>query len=110
MEGTHCYNATNCVQQGLTLPVLEYSHADGCSITGGFVYRGSAIAGLRGHYFYSDYCEGWVRSFRWTGSAVADAREWEVGDIGNVTSFGEDAARELYLTTAGGLVLKMVPE
>lgn len=110
MEGTHCYNAASCVQQGLTLPVLEYSHADGCSITGGFVYRGSAIPGLRGHYFYSDYCEGWVRSFRWTGSAVADAREWEVGDIGNVTSFGEDSARELYLTTAGGIVLKMVAE
>ncbi|HEU4561156.1 MAG TPA: PQQ-dependent sugar dehydrogenase [Longimicrobium sp.] len=109
MEGAHCYNASNCVQQGLTLPAHEYSHSDGCSITGGFVYRGSAIPGLRGHYFYSDYCEGWVRSFRWTGSAVADAREWEVGDIGNVSSFGEDAARELYLTTSGGMVLKMVP-
>jgi glucose/arabinose dehydrogenase len=108
MEGMHCFVA-GCSQQGLTLPVHEYSHADGCSVTGGFVYRGSAIPGLRGHYFYSDYCRGWVRSFRWTGSVVADAREWEVGAIGNVTSFGEDSARELYITTAAGMVLKIVP-
>ncbi|HEX8832116.1 MAG TPA: PQQ-dependent sugar dehydrogenase, partial [Longimicrobium sp.] len=58
MEGMHCYNTSGCVQQGLTLPVLEYSHDDGCSITGGFVYRGSAVPALRGHYFYADYCKG----------------------------------------------------
>ncbi len=110
MEATHCYNSSGCVQQGLTLPVLEYSHDDGCSITGGFVYRGSAIPTLRGHYFYSDYCKGWLRSFRWTGTALADARQWDVGDIGSVTSFGEDAARELYLTTSSGRVLKIAPE
>lgn len=109
MEGMHCYRASSCVQQGLTLPVLEYSHENGCSITGGFVYRGSQVAAMRGHYFYSDYCNGWLRSFRWTGSAVADARQWEVGDLGSVTSFGEDSSRELYLTTTTGLVLKLAP-
>jgi len=109
MEGTHCYGGTGCVQQGLTLPVLEYSHADGCSITGGFVYRGSALPSLRGHYFYSDYCNGWLRSFRWTGSAVADAKQWDVGGLGSVTSFGEDASRELYVTTTSGRVLKLAP-
>jgi glucose/arabinose dehydrogenase len=109
MEGMHCYGGSGCVQQGLTLPVLEYSHADGCSITGGFVYRGSQVAGVRGHYFYSDYCNGWLRSFRWTGSAVADAKQWDVGNLGSVTSFGEDSQRELYLTTTAGLVLKLAP-
>ncbi|HYH82840.1 MAG TPA: PQQ-dependent sugar dehydrogenase [Longimicrobium sp.] len=109
MESMHCYGAGGCVQQGLTLPVLEYSHDDGCSITGGFVYRGSAVPAVRGHYFYSDYCRGWLRSFRWTGSAVADARQWEVGDLGSVSSFGEDAARELYVTTTSGRVLKLAP-
>ncbi|HET7462959.1 MAG TPA: PQQ-dependent sugar dehydrogenase, partial [Longimicrobium sp.] len=109
MEGMHCYGATGCVQQGLTLPVVEYSHSDGCSITGGFVYRGSAVPAVRGHYFYSDYCNGWLRSFRWTGSAVADAKQWDVGNLGSVTSFGEDASRELYVTTAAGLVLKLAP-
>jgi hypothetical protein len=109
MEGMHCYRSTDCVQQGLTLPVLEYSHADGCSITGGFVYRGSLIPALRGHYFYSDYCNGWLRSFRWTGTAVTDARQWDVANVGNITSFGEDAQRELYVTTSGGRVLKLLP-
>ncbi|HEX8241998.1 MAG TPA: PQQ-dependent sugar dehydrogenase [Longimicrobium sp.] len=109
MEGMHCYNAATCSQQGLTLPVLEYGHGDGCSITGGYVYRGSAIPALRGHYFYSDYCSGWLRSFRWDGAQAADQRQWEVGSLGNVTSFGEDANHELYLTTAAGRVLRFAP-
>ncbi|HEX8904576.1 MAG TPA: PQQ-dependent sugar dehydrogenase [Longimicrobiaceae bacterium] len=106
MEGMHCYTATSCVQQGLTLPVAEYGHGDGCSITGGYVYRGSAIPAARGLYFYSDYCNGWLRSFRWDGSKATDPRQWQVGDLGNVTSFGEDASHELYITTAGGRVLR----
>jgi glucose/arabinose dehydrogenase len=109
MEAMHCYNADSCVQQGLTLPVLEYGHGDGCSITGGFVYRGSAIPALRGHYFYSDYCNGWIRSFRWDGSQATDPRQWDVGSLGNVTSFGEDAAHELYVTTSSGRVLRFAP-
>lgn len=64
MEGTQCYNAGACIQGGLTLPAFEYEHgandANGCSITGGHVYRGSAIAELAGHYFYSDYCKGFL--------------------------------------------------
>src|SRR5205807_6541081 len=57
MEGLHCYSpATGCSMQGLTLPVAEYSHANGCSITGGFVYRGRVWPGLRGMYLYGDYC------------------------------------------------------
>jgi len=109
MEGAHCYNAASCSQQGLTLPVLEYSHADGCSITGGYVYRGGQLPALRGHYFYSDYCEGWIRSFRWDGSQAVDRKEWDVGSIGNVTSFGEDAAHELYVTSANGKIYRFAP-
>jgi glucose/arabinose dehydrogenase len=109
MEATHCYNASDCVQQGLSLPVLEYSHDDGCSITGGFVYRGSAIPALRGHYFYADYCKGWIRSFRWDGAQAADRRQWDVGDVGSITSFGEDASHELYVTTSSGRLLKVTP-
>lgn len=109
MEATHCYNSGGCSQQGLTLSVLEYSHADGCSITGGYVYRGSQNPSLRGHYFYADYCNGWIRSFRWDGSQAVDRKEWDVGSIGNVTSFGEDAARELYVTSANGKVYRFAP-
>ena len=109
MEGAHCFPAASqCGTAGLTLPVLEYGRGDGCSVTGGYVYRGSALPGLRGHYFYSDYCQGWLRSFRLTGGQASDRREWEVGGVGNVTSFGEDGSGELYVVTAGGRVFRVV--
>jgi glucose/arabinose dehydrogenase len=109
MEGAHCYApSSGCRRDGLHVPQLEYSHADGCSITGGFVYRGQAIPALRGHYFYGDYCEGWVRSFRYANGQVSDEREWELGDLGNVLSFGEDAEGELYLTSSNGRVYRFV--
>lgn len=109
MEGAHCFPAgSQCGTAGMTLPVLEYGRGDGCSVTGGYVYRGSALPGLRGHYFYSDYCQGWLRSFRFTGGQASDRREWEVGGVGNVTSFGEDGGGELYVVTAGGRVFRVV--
>jgi Glucose / Sorbosone dehydrogenase len=108
MEGMHCYQSTGCVQQGLTPPVLEYTHDGGaCSITGGYVYRGGAMPSLRGTYFYSDYCAGWLRSFRWDGARAAEQRAWDVGNVGSVTSFGEDAGGELYLTTSAGVVYRL---
>ncbi|MHA1559698.1 MAG: PQQ-dependent sugar dehydrogenase [Alphaproteobacteria bacterium] len=111
MEGTHCYQATQCDQAGLTLPVHEYSHATGCSITGGYVYRGAAIPELVGHYFFADYCSGFVGSFRYLDGKIRDYRSWttEIGDIGNVTSFGVDAAGELYITSTDGRVYRVVP-
>ncbi len=102
MEGMHCFNASSCDTDGLTLPVLEYANAgEACSITGGYVYRGDAIPELRGHYFYADFCAGWIRSFRLAGDGVTQQQEWNVGDIGSVLSFGEDAASELYVLTRG---------
>lgn len=109
MEGMHCYAAATCDQSGLTLPVLEYGHADGCSITGGYVYRGGAIPDLVGHYLYADYCEGWVRSFRYDNGDAVDRRQLELGSIGRVLSFGEDSAGELYILSAGGNVYRLVP-
>jgi hypothetical protein len=112
-EGLHCFSpASGCDVEGITLPVIEVQHGDGraCSITGGYVYRGSAMEELDGHYFYSDYCGGWLRSFRWNGSSVVDQMDWtgEVGSIGRISSFGTDAFGELYLT-ADGSVYKIVP-
>jgi hypothetical protein len=72
------------------------------------VYRGESMPALRGHYFYSDFCSGEVRSFRLTDSgAVADERRWELGALGNVTSFGEDAAGELYVLVQQGTVYRL---
>ncbi|MDZ4259601.1 MAG: PQQ-dependent sugar dehydrogenase [Gemmatimonadales bacterium] len=111
MEGSGCFApASGCNTSGLTLPVLEYSHAEGCSITGGVVYRGNAVAMLAGHYLYADFCAGWVRSFRLVGGAVQDATTWPAlaPPGGGVTSFGVDAAGEAYLMTSGGSVYQVV--
>lgn len=107
MEGSHCFGESGCDTEGLVPPALEYSHDDGCSVTGGVVYRGAAIPALVGHYVYADYCVGWIRSFRYDGG-VEDAAEWDVGDIGAITSFGTDAAGELYVLTAGGRVYRVM--
>jgi glucose/arabinose dehydrogenase len=109
MEGSDCFEpSSGCSRTGLVLPASEYTHSDGCSITGGFVYRGQDIAALRGHYFYADYCEGWIRSFRYEGGAATDPRSWDVENVGNVSSFGEDARGELYVISHGGGVYKIV--
>jgi glucose/arabinose dehydrogenase len=109
MEGAHCYGTATCNETGLTLPVVEYSHAEGCSVTGGLVYRGQRIPGIVGHYFYSDYCRGWLRSFRYQAGQVSDQREWNVGSLGQVQSFGEDSGGELYILSANGNVYRIVP-
>ena len=100
-EGFHCFEPRQgCDATGLTLPALEIAHDDGgtCSVTGGIVYRGPAMPGLHGHYFYSDYCGGYLRSFRWDGSLAMDLREW-APDLGNVVSFGTDGPGEMYILT-----------
>ncbi|WP_228894697.1 PQQ-dependent sugar dehydrogenase [Pseudoduganella aquatica] len=112
MEGTACYNAASCNQAGLTLPVFEYQHGandvNGCSITGGYVYRGAAIPELAGTYFYSDYCKGYLKSFAYRNGAVSGAQEWAVDNPGNVLSFGQDAQGELYLLAGSGQVFRIV--
>ncbi len=111
MEGTHCFSSSDCSSDGLVLPVIEYSHADGCSITGGFVYRGSAIPEIDGHFFYSDWCTGFIRSFRYEDGRVVDERDWtaELGFSGQVNSFGLDGDGELLIATWGGTVYRLVP-
>jgi hypothetical protein len=111
VEGTECFSpASGCDRAGLSSPVLVYGHEQGCSVTGGYVYRGSAIPSLAGHYFYADYCAGWVRSFRLTGPAPADEREWTaLRPGGQIPSFGEDARGELYIISASGTVHRIVP-
>ncbi|HXG72946.1 MAG TPA: PQQ-dependent sugar dehydrogenase [Gemmatimonadaceae bacterium] len=109
MEGSECYRLPLCHQSGKQTPALTYSHSDGsCSVIGGFVYRGRKLPAIQGHYFYSDYCSGWLRSFRFAGGTVRDRREWPVGDLGTVVSFGEDGAGELYLVSQNGRVYRLV--
>lgn len=109
MEGAHCFRSDTCDRNGLVPPVLEYGHDEGCSITGGDVYRGTRLPSLVGHYFYADYCGGWIRSFRTRDGAAADHRRWEVGSLGQITSFGEDARGELYVLSSNGRVYRLAP-
>ena len=97
-EGARPYVNVAAVSD-VTKPVLEIAHnpADGgCSVTGGEVYRGSAIPELAGHYFYADWCRGWIRSFRLADGEVTDRKDWSTDlKAGMVSSFGHDADGEL---------------
>jgi len=110
MEGAHCFNPDPCSTAGLVQPAVQYGHASGCSVTGGFVYRGSRAPSLVGQYFYSDYCSGWLRSFSYANGAVTGQTTWSFNvSLGNVLSFGEDSAGELYVLSAGGSVYRIAP-
>lgn len=113
MEGTRCTSLSGCVCNApeLTLPIHEYTHGGSpfrCSITGGYVYRGTAIPGLQGTYFLADFCSNQIWSLRYDGVSVTDFQERtseltpDIGAIGSVSSFGEDAAGELYIMDLNG--------
>ena len=109
MEGSKCFGGGQCDQTGLTLPAFEYNHAQGCSITGGYVYRGSALAALQGLYFYGDFCQGWVHSLRSTNGTAGEVTDWPaLRTASSLTSFGEDAAGELYVLESSGRVSRIV--
>ena len=113
MEGFLCFNPSiNCNSGGLILPLLDYPHLNGaCAVTGGYVYRGSVIPATQGIYFYADFCAGFVRSFRYQNGQPTEQTEWpSLSPPGKlVTSFGEDAAGELYVMTQGGGLFKVIP-
>ena len=110
MEGSICFSpSSGCNQSGLTLPVLDYNHSQGCSVTGGYVYRGAAIPAIQGQYFYADFCQGWVRSFEYqNGQAVAQTDWPSLTPGGTISSFGEDANGELYVVVHSGSVYRIV--
>ena len=112
MEGLHCYDASSCNQTGLTLPVFEYSHSEGCSVTGGYVYRGSTVAALQGRYVFTDYCSARVWSLIPQSNGGIQA-EMLTPLSGNPSSFAEDHAGELYALmlsgSAGENIYKMAP-
>ncbi len=108
MEGSSCFAGGGCDDSDLVLPELEYDHGEGCAVTGGFVYRGRALPEIVGHYFYSDFCRGFLRSFRFDGEDATELVDWDVGDLGSVLSFGQDGAGELYVLSDNGRVARLV--
>jgi len=91
----------------LVEPVVTYGRDDGCSVTGGFVYRGAGIPGLAGRAFFGDYCSGRIWSFRVDGVRAAGLRR-ERFTVPQLTSFGEDPDGELLLASQGGTVFRLV--
>lgn len=110
MEGPSCYKPSSfCNQAGMQKPALSYSHENSaCSVIGGFVYRGEKIPEIKGQYFYSDYCNSWLRSFGFADGKVTDQHEWPVGKLGSIASFGEDSQGELYICSSNGRVYRIV--
>jgi glucose/arabinose dehydrogenase len=108
MEGSQCLGGGECDQAGLTLPTFEYGRNQGCSIIGGYVYRGSELPALQGLYFYGDFCQQWVHSFRFNTAATEETDWPALRATSPLTSFGVDAAGELYILESSGKVSKIV--
>ena len=101
MEGSLCFNpSSGCDQTGKVLPIAEYDHSVGCSVTGGYMYRGSLYSLLQGHYFYGDFCSGAL--FSLDGNNTSG---WNITPLGDtpysITTFGENENGELYLADYG---------
>ena len=106
MEGTPCYEpSSGCNTTGKTLPVAEYSHSLGCSITGGYVYRGATQRDLQGLYIFGDYCSGRIWTMPNDGSGITASAATRAL---NISSFGESESGELYLTDLNGGALYRV--
>lgn len=110
-EGTQVYNDTDPEPENPVFPVHEYTHEGGrCAITGGYVYRGSAIPPLQNHYLYADYCSREVYALELDSTSKKAVSNVLLGTVpGSPTSFGEDAFGELYITAFDGKIYKIVP-
>ncbi len=112
LEGTANFNCTDCDtdRANTVLPIHEYGRADGFTVIGGYVYRGSAIPALQGTYFFADL-NGRVWSFNYNGVAVTNFQERVNGFVPSglsIVSFGEDSSGELYIVDIGGSVYRIV--
>lgn len=118
-EGNAAFNTAGCAPAGtMVFPVHTYGHTlNRCSVTGGYVYRGSAIPSLQGHYFFADYCGNQIYSFQYAGvnnppvtDRTAQLAPGGGLSITSISSFGEDASGEMYICDLnGGEVFKIVP-
>ena len=132
MEGNHCFNAFDfsscdppgeicagtplCNDASITRPIVEFSHGVGCSVTGGYVYRGCRMTNWQGTYLYGDFCAGFVKGFKVVGGVATQDVDLSAqldpgGSLGaSLSSFGQDAQGELYIASIStGSVLKIVP-
>jgi len=110
MEGAHCFSPpSGCPTAGLQLPIGEYSHSEGCSVTGGYMYRGGQIPRLRGHYLFGDFCSGKIWSLREARGGGTWVRELLLQTSLSISSFGEDQAGEVYVVDLLGGLYRIGP-
>ncbi|HET7844842.1 MAG TPA: PQQ-dependent sugar dehydrogenase [Xanthomonadales bacterium] len=108
-EGTRCFRGgESCNTPGLTQPIAEYDHSQGCSITGGYVYRGSAYPGLVGTYLYADYCSGRIWSITRNGGAFVSTLI--VDSAFGISTFGEDERGNLYIYDSNNTTLYLISD
>jgi glucose/arabinose dehydrogenase len=108
MEASNCFAEPNCATDGLTLPIVEYGRDTGCSVTGGYVYRGETIGDLRGWYLFSDYCSGLLFGVPSDAQGVIGPRTLLETGI-SVSTFGEGPDGELYVADLeGGSIYRIV--
>ncbi|MER3487931.1 MAG: glucose dehydrogenase [Chloroflexota bacterium] len=106
-EGRHLFKDIPLAGHApLVFPIAEYGHSQGCSVTGGYVYRGKAVRAARGRYFFGDYCSGTIWSLRVEQGRARDLRR-EPFRVESLSSFGEDAAGELYLVSHQGQIYRL---
>ena len=131
MEANHCYDpAENCQTKGLTKPIVEYPNdanymvilgggsqtdAEGCSVTGGYVYRGTNIKSMQGVYIFGDYCSGNIWTLKVVnGKATNFVNRTEEINLADgefttyISSFGQDSDGELYIVDYNGGVYKLI--
>jgi glucose/arabinose dehydrogenase len=106
LEGRSCLRGDSCDRTGLTVAVADYPHSEGCSVTGGYVYRGAQYPAMQGAYIFGDYCSGVI----WT--LTGQGQQWQITELlrtdAQISSFGEDEAGELYMTDlASGTVYRV---
>ena len=106
-EGTHPYQDQPPANANFTLPVAEYPHADGCSVTGGYVYRGTTLPEWQGIYFYGDYCSGNIWGLIQTSQGIWQSKILFTTGA-SITTFGVDEAGEIYFSDyATGTILRL---
>jgi hypothetical protein len=112
MEGSECFGGGACDSTGMTAPIAQYDHGgERCSVTGGYVYRGSCLPDIRGWYFYGDYCTNQIWKVEYPGDTTPVELSSDLGTnvLGGISSFGEDLDGELYITSLGnGRVFRIV--
>lgn len=107
MEGFHCFQSPgDCNQEGLSQPLIEYDRGDGCSVTGGYVYRGARLPSLYGAYIYGDFCSGKIWALRYDGDQVSENLEIVDSSL-TISAFGEDQSGELYILSFDDKVYRL---